>query len=74
MVYYEATGGRLNLLINGHLIGHADQPRQRVFSINITQRVLFGEENLIELASNSGSDEKSVTRVEIRYYDVGSYP
>ena len=74
VIYYESSGGRLNLMFNGRLINHGDQPRQHVVSINVTPLIRFGEDNLIELAGSNGNEEKRVGRVEIRYYEKSMYP
>lgn len=68
-IYYESTGERLNLIVNGHLICHGEQPRQHIFIVNITPLVHQNADNLIELAANSETGEKVVRRVEIRYED-----
>ncbi len=36
--------------------------------------VRFGQENVIELVGSAEAKNKSIQRVEIRYYDKGIYP
>ncbi len=67
-VYLEAVGDRNALIVNGHLINHGDQPRQHVFQYNISALVQFGEDNNIEIAGNSATEERSISKVEIRIY------
>ncbi len=74
VIYYEATGDRFSLLINGQLLKRSEQIREQVTVFNVTPMVRFGEANRIELAGGSGSNPKSVHRVEIRFYDKGVYP
>ncbi len=74
VVYYEATGDRFSLMINGQLLKRSEQIREHVCVFNVTPLVRFGEENRIELVSGSGGGTKAIQRVELRFYDKGAYP
>jgi hypothetical protein len=72
VIHIEASGDRFSILINGHRLNSAGLWRGRSFQFNITPMVFFGEENLIEIAGNPG--EKTISLVEIRYYEKGMFP
>jgi hypothetical protein len=74
VIIYEATGDRFSLLINGRLLNRSEQIRESVTCFNVTPLIRFGDQNLVELVGGSGSNEKSIHHIEIRYYDKGVYP